>query len=195
MEAEAWVRSEGSGNAVTSVDRVKVPSFKWSMSFAMFNNQFDALAEHSNWTVWEKAVDTVHSIPAEAMFSPWGLLQGLPAGCGMPSSAEWHASVRWHLGRPSLSWMSCYQNLPWDGALCGPGCLLPRLDVLHGHDVSVDLRYHVPQQGEDRVPLWSLQTQSCACRHMKDSGEMVLASCGRAVMAQLEGPLGVWQIA
>jgi hypothetical protein len=28
---------------------------------------------------------------------------------------------------------------------------------------------------------------------MKDSSEMVLASCGRAVMVQLEGPLGVWQ--
>lgn len=74
VEVEAWVKSEDSGNAVTSVDRIKVPSFKGSMSWAMFNNQFDALAEHRNWAVWEKAVDALHSVPAEAMWSTWGLL-------------------------------------------------------------------------------------------------------------------------
>jgi hypothetical protein len=33
----------------------------------MFNHQFDALAEHNNWAVWEKAVDVLHSIPVEAV--------------------------------------------------------------------------------------------------------------------------------
>jgi hypothetical protein len=32
----------------------------------MFNHQLDALAEH-NWGIWEKAVDVLHSSPAEAM--------------------------------------------------------------------------------------------------------------------------------
>jgi hypothetical protein len=69
----------GGGNAGTSTDRMKPPTFDGSPSWTIFHGQFEALADHNMWTSSEKvahllavlyaqAADVLHVVSAGATY-------------------------------------------------------------------------------------------------------------------------------
>jgi hypothetical protein len=52
---EATMICEDSRNAGKSADRVKPPKLDGSTSWALFHHHSEAMANHNNWTICEKA--------------------------------------------------------------------------------------------------------------------------------------------
>jgi hypothetical protein len=61
-----------------------------------------------------------------------------------------------------------------------------RMDVLHAHDASVDLVWHVLQTADEEVSLWCPGVRLHSSPYMKRNSEVAATWCGRDVAACLE---------
>jgi hypothetical protein len=63
------------------------------------------------------------------------------------------------------------------------------LDVLHEHNVSVDLGPCVLQLGEEEVVVWQPGACPCSFPYANGSNEVIEGWCGRVMTMQLKGSL------
>jgi hypothetical protein len=79
VAAEAQSRDGGGRNMGTSAIVVKLPKFDRSMSWTVFHQQFEDMANHNSWRAPEKATNLLtilhgqaanilHSVPARAAY-------------------------------------------------------------------------------------------------------------------------------
>jgi hypothetical protein len=69
-----------------------------------------------------------------------------------------------------------------------------RLHVLRAYNVSVDLRRHMPQLGQEEVTLWKPGAQSASSRFSPVCDEVIPAVCEKVLMVTLETPLGATNV-
>jgi hypothetical protein len=85
----------------TGVGAAKPPNFNRTQSWAMFQHQFETIADHNCWTRQEKstylittlqgrATDMLHGVPEGATYEktlrPWRTIQGPSPGCHVSQS-------------------------------------------------------------------------------------------------------------
>jgi hypothetical protein len=65
------------------------------------------------------------------------------------------------------------------------------LDVLHDHNMSVDLGHDILQLGDEEVGVWHRGACPCSFPYANDNIEVVAGWCGSVMTMQLKGSLEV----